>query len=86
MTLIELPARRGTARTFIEPPPGLHRRVSRALSALGNLPDDLDLPGLGDLADALIALADELEGDADLEPDADHEPESEEENEQPSLL
>jgi hypothetical protein len=77
MTLIELPRRRTAPRTFIEPPPGLQRRVSRALGALGDLPDDLDLPGLDDLAGALIALADRLDGDADLEPEDDQDAEEE---------
>lgn len=67
MTLIELPRRRAAPRVFIEAPAGLHRRVTRALDALG----DLDLPGLPDLADALIALADELDSDPDLEPEED---------------
>jgi hypothetical protein len=67
VTLVELPSRRPGPRLFVEPEPGFQRRVERALKALGDLPDDLDLPGLDDLADALIALADEIEGDADLE-------------------
>lgn len=68
MTLIQLPLRRGQPRTFVEPPAGLERRVQRALGALGDLPEDLgDLPGLDDLAGALIELADELAGDPDLE-------------------
>jgi hypothetical protein len=73
VTLIELPRRRAAPRTFVEPPAGLQRRVARALAALGDLPDDLDLPGLDALADALIHLADDLDGDSDLEPDADDE-------------
>lgn len=77
MSLIELPRRRCAARTFIEAPPGLQRRVSRALTALGDLPEDLELPGLEDLADALIALADEIDGDADLEPEEDGDGEEE---------
>ena len=64
----------------MEPPPGLQRGVSRALAALGDLPDDLELPGRDDLAAALIALADNLDGDEDFEPDADAEPEPEEEH------
>ncbi|MGJ0509522.1 MAG: hypothetical protein ACR652_20840 [Methylocystis sp.] len=66
MMLIELPRRRGAPRVFAEPPAGLERRVSRALDALGDL-DLRDLPGLDDLADALITIADELAGDVDLE-------------------
>jgi len=46
MSLIELPRRKRDMRTFIEAPPGLQRRVVRALTALGELPDDLELPGL----------------------------------------
>jgi hypothetical protein len=69
VTLIALPRRRGAPRVFVEPPHGLERRITRALSALGDL--DLPLPGLDELADALIALADELEGDADTEPEED---------------
>ncbi|MGJ0506273.1 MAG: hypothetical protein ACR652_03895 [Methylocystis sp.] len=68
MTLIELPRRRDAPRTFVEPPAGLERRVSRALNALGDL-DIPDLPGLPELGAALIALADELQGDVDLEDD-----------------
>ncbi|WP_363348867.1 hypothetical protein [Methylocystis echinoides] len=71
MTLIELPRRRGAPRAFVEPPAGLERRVNRALDALGDLPEGLDLPGLEDLAGALIAIADELQGDVDIEPDED---------------
>lgn len=71
MTLIELPRRRAAPRTFVEAEPGLHRRVDRALAALGNLPDDIDLPGLDTLAGALIEIADALDGDADLEPEED---------------
>jgi hypothetical protein len=44
--------------------------VTRALDALGDL-DLPELPGLPELADALIELADELTGDADLEPEDD---------------
>lgn len=77
MTIIELPRRRDAPRVFIEAPAGLPRRVNRALVALGDL--DLNLPGLDALGAALVAIADELEGDADLEPGADDEPESEEE-------
>lgn len=69
MTLIELPRRRAAPRVFVEAQPGLQRRVSRALSALGDLPDGFDLPGLDDLSAALIDLADELDGDTDLEDD-----------------
>lgn len=72
MILIELPRRRRAPRVFVEPAGDLPRRVDRALIALGELPDELDeLPGLRDLADALIALADQLAGDADLEPEDD---------------
>lgn len=71
MTLVELPRRRSAPRSFIEAPPGLQRRVERALSALGDLPDGFDLPGLDELASALIAIADDLEADADLEPEED---------------
>jgi hypothetical protein len=70
VTLIELPRRRAEPRTFVEPTAGLERRVSRALDALGAL-DLPDLPGLDALADALIAIADELQADADLEPEDD---------------
>lgn len=66
MSLIELPRRKREARTFVEAPPGLQRRVNRALTALGELPDDLDLPGLDDLAGALIELADAIDGDKGL--------------------
>lgn len=75
MTLIELPRRRAAPRVFVEPEPDLSRRVARALSALGDLPEGFDLPGLDDLAAALIDIADELGGDTDLEPDPDDEPE-----------
>lgn len=72
MTLLELPRRRTAPRTFIEPPPGIARRVQRALDALGDLPAEMDLlPGLRDLAQALIAIADALDNDPDLEPDLD---------------
>lgn len=70
MTIIALPWRQAP-RVFIEADPDLHGRVARALASLGDLPDELSLPGLDVLADALIALADELDGDADSEPDAD---------------
>jgi hypothetical protein len=73
VTLIELPRRRPAPRVFVEASAGLQRRVSRAISALGDLPDDLALPGLDELADALIAIADDLDGDADSDPDADDE-------------
>lgn len=69
MTLIELPRRRAAPRVFVEAQPGLQRRVTRALGALGDLPEGFDLPGLDDLAAALIAIADELDGDPDLEDD-----------------
>jgi hypothetical protein len=69
--LIELPRRRAEPRTFVEPAPDLHRRVSRALDALGDLPESFDLPGLPELAGALIELADELAGDPDDEPEED---------------
>jgi predicted RNA polymerase sigma factor len=71
MTLIELPRRRDAPRTFVEPPAGLERRVTRALDALGDLPEGFDLPGLPDLAEALIAIADELQGDVDREDEED---------------
>jgi hypothetical protein len=71
VTLLELPRRGSAPRVFVELPAGLDRRVKRALSALGDLPEELRLPGLPDLADALIAIADELDGDADLEPEED---------------
>lgn len=71
MTLIELPRSRGGPRAFVEPPAGLERRVNRALNALGDLPDDLDLPSLDALAGALIAIADALDGDPDDEPEED---------------
>jgi hypothetical protein len=71
VSVIELPRRRDAPRTFVETPPDLARRVKRALSGLGNLPDELELPGREELADALIAIADELEGDADLEAEED---------------
>jgi hypothetical protein len=70
MTLIELPRRRAEPRVFVEAEPGLQRRVTRALNALGDL-DLPDLPGLDDLGAALVSLADELDGDADLEPEGD---------------
>jgi hypothetical protein len=77
MTLLELPRRpRSARRVFVEPAPGLGRRVARALDALGELPDELDLPGREDLAAALIDLADALDGDADLEPEIDDEAEA----------
>mgnify|MGYP007086246181 CR=1 FL=1 len=69
MTLIELPRRRGAPRACVEPPPDLDRRIGRALDALGDLPDGLELPGLSALAGALIELADELAADPDLEDD-----------------
>jgi hypothetical protein len=69
VTLIELPRRRDMPRVFVEPAPDLARRVKRALAGLGNLPDELDLPGLPELGAALIAIADDLAGDADLEDD-----------------
>lgn len=71
MTLIQLPQRRGFPRTFVEPPAGLERRISRALDALGNLPEGFDLPGLDSLSSALIELADKLAGDPDDEPEED---------------
>lgn len=71
MTLIELPRRRAAPRVFVEAPDGLQRRVNRALAALGDLPEEIDLPGLGDLAAALIDLADMLDGEANLEPEED---------------
>jgi hypothetical protein len=74
MTLVELPRRRSAPRVFVEPEPDLGRRVSRALDALGALPDELNLPGRNALAEALIALADALDSDPDLEGD-DGEPE-----------
>lgn len=74
MTLIELPRRRAAPRVFVEAQPGLQRRVSRALAALGDLPDDIDLPGLDDLAGALIAIADAIDGDPDFEPEPEDEP------------
>jgi hypothetical protein len=70
MTIIALPWRR-TPRVFIEAEADLHGRVSRALASLGDLPDELALPGLDVLAEALITLADELDGEADCELDAD---------------
>lgn len=79
MTLIELPRRPRGPRAFVEAPPGLERRVARALDALGNLPDDLDLPGRDAFAAALVDLADALNPDSDFEPDADAEPEPEDE-------
>ena len=67
MSLVELP-RAAPPRVFVAPPPGLERRIRRALDALGDLPDDfLDLPGFADFTGALIALADALDGDPDLE-------------------
>lgn len=66
--MIMLPQRRGSPKIFVEPPAGLERRVSRALDALGDL-DLPDLPGLPELGAALIELANELAGDADLEDD-----------------
>jgi len=77
VTLIELPRRRRAPRTFLEAPPGLHRRISRALDALGDLPEGFDLPGFDDLSQALITIADDLAGDPDLEDTADAEPETE---------
>jgi hypothetical protein len=71
MSLVELPRRRSAPRVFVEPAPDLGRRVSRALDALGDLPDELELPGRGALAEALIALADALDGDPDIEGDDD---------------
>ena len=59
------------ARLFSEVSAGLERRVNRALRALGDLPDDIELPGLNDLADAPIAMADTMAGDPDLEPEED---------------
>lgn len=79
MTLIELPRRPRAPRAFVEVPAGLERKVARALDALGNLPDDLELPGRDAFAAALVELADALEGDSDLEPDVDDEPEPEDE-------
>ena len=69
MSLIEFPRRKAAPRLFIEPPQDMERRVSRALDALGDLPEGVELPGLIELADALIAIADELAGDTDLEDD-----------------
>jgi len=70
MTVIELPSRRTSPRVFVEAPPDTARRVQRALQALGNLPDEMDLlPGLADLSQALIEIADAL----DDEPDCDDE-------------
>ena len=70
MTLIELPRRRAAPRVFVEPPADLPRRVDRALEALGDLPGELlELPGLDALADALIEIADAMQGDVDLEDD-----------------
>ena len=69
MSLIELPRRKAAPRFFIEPPEDMERRVSRALEALGNLPEGIHLPGLIELADALICIADELACDTDLEED-----------------
>jgi hypothetical protein len=77
MSLLELPRRRAAPRTFIEAPAGLERRVMRALSALGDLPDGFDLPGLEELGAALIELADAMEPDADLEPEEDADGEEE---------
>ena len=68
MMLIEFPQRRGVSRLFSEVSAGLERRVDHALRAL---PDDIELPGLNDLADALIAMADAMAGDPDLEPEED---------------
>jgi len=73
VTLIQLPSRRARPRVFVEPPADLERRVRRALRALGELPEGLDLPGLPELGAALVDLADGLEPDPDLEPDADDE-------------
>jgi hypothetical protein len=42
----------------------LHFRVLNAIDALGNLPDELDLPGLDPLANALIELADGIDVEA----------------------
>jgi hypothetical protein len=47
MTLLELPRRRSARRVFVEPEPGLSRRVTRVRDALGELPEELDLPGRG---------------------------------------
>lgn len=69
VTLIELPRRRDAPRTFVEPPAGTERRILRALNALGDLPEGFDLPGMADLGAALIAIADELQGDVDLQDD-----------------
>jgi hypothetical protein len=71
MMLIEFPQRRGAPRLFSEVSAGLERRVDHALRALGDLPDDIESPGLNDLADALIAMADAMAGDPDLEPEED---------------
>lgn len=68
MTLIELPRRHAAPRVFVEAPAGFHRRVARALAALGDLPPGFDLPGLDALSAALIDIASNLDGDADLEP------------------
>ena len=70
VSLIELRRRRAAPRVFVEAQPGLQRRVSRALSALGDLPDGFDPPGLDALSEALIDLADELDAEIeDLEDD-----------------
>jgi hypothetical protein len=74
VTLIELPRARRAPRVFVETPPGPQRTVTRALNALGDLPEGFDLPGLDALSGALIALADEIDGDTDFEHDADLEP------------
>lgn len=69
MTIIELPRRRGAPRIFVDAPADLERRIDRAIDALGDL-DLHDLPGLDELASALIELADDLDGDADDEAEA----------------
>jgi hypothetical protein len=75
MNLVEIPGRRGEPRTFVEADPALQARLKRALRSLGDLSDDFpDAPGLGDLADWMIATLDELEASAeDMEPDPDFE-------------
>jgi hypothetical protein len=67
MMLIEFP-QRGVSLLFSEVFAGLERRVDHALRAL---PDDIELPGLNDLVDALVAMADAMAGDPDLEPEED---------------